>query len=92
MCKHCEACDDSGAFFRKKVSSLSKNENLSNIDEHLGQCQYCPEEIKATLNKLKELHRYQMRRLKRGDKKAFFTKIMDRIHDESPNIPKIFTA
>ena len=81
VCKHCGACNESGAFFRKTVSSLSKNEYLSKIDEHLSQCPLFPEEIKATLKKLKEIHGHQMRGLKRGDKKEFFTRNMRRIHD-----------
>ena len=83
ICKHCNACDESGAFFRKKVSSLSKNENLDLIDCHLSQCRYCPDEIKVTLKKLKELHDYHVRKLKRGDRKKFFTRIITRMNEQT---------
>ena len=49
VCKHCEGCNGSGAFFRTKVSSLSKNENLAQIDKHLRECRYCPNKIKVAL-------------------------------------------
>ena len=83
ICKHCNACDESGAFFRKKVTSLSKNENLALIDQHLSQCRYCPDEIKATLKKLKELHDYQVRRLKRGVRKKFFTRLITCMNEQT---------
>ena len=87
VCKHCEACNGSGAFFRTKVSSLSKNENLAQIDKHLRECRQCPDNIKAALKNLKETHSIQTRRLKRGHKKAFFTQMMNRIASDPSNIP-----
>lgn len=91
-CKHCQGCYENISFFRKKVSSLSKNENLAQIDRHLSLCRCCPDEVKVTLKKLKELHGYQMRRLKRGNKKIFFTKIMAHIYEQTPNVPKVIST
>jgi len=86
VCKHCEGCNGNGAFFRTKVSSLSKNENLAQIDKHLRECRYCPDTIKAALKNLKEIHSMQTRRLKRGHKKAFFSQMMTRISSQPSNI------
>ena len=82
VCKHCEACNGSGAFFRTKISSLSKNENLTQIHKHLIECRQCPDNIKIALKNLKETHSAQTRRLRRGHKKAFFTQMMNRIASE----------
>jgi len=79
VCKHCEGCNGSGVFFRTKVSSLSKNDNLAQIDKHLIECRYCPDETKSALKNLKETHCVQTRGLKRGHKKAFFTQMMARV-------------
>lgn len=84
VCKHCTGCN--GAFFRKTISSLSRNENLEQIDKHLNQCRSCPNEIKEALKDLKKKHYFQMRQVKRGDKKAFFTQMMTRISAKSTNM------
>ena len=83
VCKHCQGSDETGKFFRKKLSSLIKNENVVHIDKHMNDCQSCPNEIKAALKIFKQTHPYQLRRQKRGDKNTFFTKIMNTIDDQS---------
>jgi len=85
VCKHCLGHNESGIYFWKKVSSLSKNGNLTQIDKHLNQCRCCSTEIKVALRQFKEIHSYQMRQLKRGDKKTFFTKITTRIYAQTPS-------
>ena len=83
VCKHCQGCDKTGKFFRKKVSSVIKNENITHVDKHMSDCKFCPNEIKAALKIFKKIHPYQLRKLKRGDKNTFFTKIIKTI-DEQP--------
>ena len=88
VCKHCKGCDETGRFFRKKVSSLIKNESLAKMDNHIRKCQFCPDEIKAALKTFKQTHNYQLRRLKRGGKKALFTKMMRSIDAQSMNVSR----
>jgi len=79
MCKYCKGVNGYGLFFRSKVSSLSKNENLAQIEKHLHECHHCPQQIKKALIHLKPLHKSQMKEIKRGNKKIFFSNLMANI-------------
>ena len=78
-CRYCKGDNGKGVFNRTKVSSISKNEFFNQIHNHLETCSSCPDQLKVTLSDLKELHDTQKRKLKRGNKKEFFNRILNRV-------------
>jgi len=88
MCKYCKGAYGYGLFFRSEVSSLSKNQNLTQIEKHLHGCRHCPIQVKNALVHSKSLHQSQLKKVKRGDKKLFFSYLMSNI---SKNLKMIKT-
>ena len=78
-CRHCMGDNGKGIFNRTKVTSISKNEYFNQVHSHLETCSHCPDQLKAALSDLKKLHDGQKRKLKRGNRKEFFNRILNRL-------------
>jgi hypothetical protein len=78
-CKHCNGQNGKGIFNRTKVTSISKNEYFNQVHSHLASCSHCPENLKKALKHLKTLDDVQKRKLKRGNRKEFFNRILHRM-------------
>ena len=78
-CKHCMGENGKGIFNRTKVTSISKNEYFAQVHSHLEKCSNCPSQLKDALSCLKKLDNVQKRKLKRGNRKEFFNRILDRL-------------
>ena len=77
-CKHCMGKNGKGIFNRTKVTSISKNEFFKQIHSHIENCSHCPDHLKEAIDQLKELHDIQKRKLKRGNRKEFFLRFLNR--------------
>jgi hypothetical protein len=80
-CRHCHGREEARKFFWRNVDLLANS--FSEICNHIQNCAYCPEEIKAAISERKSRHAEQMAKLPRGWQKVFFRRMWRRIHQDS---------
>ena len=78
-CKHCVGTHHSRKFFWTSISALESN--FVSVHTHLMKCKYVPQEVKAMIEKTKELRKEETNALKPGSQKRFFTRVWARLHE-----------
>lgn len=84
-CKHCYGGYGSGRFFPSSIKTMSDTSKTLNVLHcHMMRCRKCPLEVRLQLQTLRLRHDEERAKMKFGSQKAFFTKIWERLHGESP--------
>lgn len=84
-CKHCYGGYGSGRFFPSSIKTMSDTSKTLNVLHcHMMRCRKCPIEVRVQLQTLRMRHDEERAKMKFGSQKAFFTKIWERLHGESP--------
>ena len=78
-CKHCSLQPNGRSFFYRTADILAANH--AHIPNHLFCCSKVPENLRRELEKKKDLHSTQKKKLQRGSQKDFFNRIMQRMQE-----------
>jgi hypothetical protein len=80
-CKHCANKNSMGRYFPVSAKNLTDN-TANSLLSHMSSCNYCPANIKASIDFLGHRAVIQKAELSSSWKKSFYKKIWDRLHTE----------
>lgn len=82
QCKHCHGKSGVGRYFPLSLETLTLANSDRNIHNHLQKCRRCPEEVKESLEKLRLDVQNDSYKIKRGARKAFFSRLWYKLHHD----------
>jgi hypothetical protein len=85
QCKHCHGKSGVGRYFPISLETLTLANSDRNIHNHLQKCRRCPVEVKENLDKLRLDVQNNPCKIKRGARKAFFSKLWYKLHSKPPH-------
>jgi len=77
-CKHCTGTHNERKFFWSSISALESN--FVSVHTHLMKCKHVPQEVKAMIERTKEVRKEETNALKPGSQKRFFIRVWARLH------------
>jgi len=80
QCKHCNGKAGVGRYFPVSLLNLTLANSDRNMHNHLEKCRRCPEDTRRKLKKLRAGAQKPGRKIKRGARKTFFTRVWNRLH------------
>jgi hypothetical protein len=83
QCKHCQGKAGFGRYFPATLEALALANSDRNVYNHLQKCRKTPEHVKTELAAGFTTNRRGQSKNKRGNRKFFFKRIWDRIHEKS---------
>ena len=83
QCKHCKGKAGFGRYFPATLDALALANSDRNVFNHLQKCRKCPDYIKNNLKGGFTTNRRGQSKNKRGNRKVFFKRVWERIHEGS---------